>query len=200
MHQMRHAIFAMAGVISATASSQNATFPFFTFKTFEVEGVHTREDGGFEYLAYAPIVDAGQLGQWEAYSLENQGWIQDSRTMGLARTTLASENFVQTGINPEIHPREDDLGPYLPLWQQSPPPFDAQVINLNLLSEDWMSRLLPAVLVARGEWAVHTGLNWTCCWRVCVVPFSHVVIHCSTLRNAAFGHCGPFYLLVQQSD
>jgi hypothetical protein len=70
--------------ITSSAIATNETFPFVTVPNFEVLGATTRAQSGIEMLFWQPIlVNDKKKQKWIEYSLENQGWINESRALAM---------------------------------------------------------------------------------------------------------------------
>ena len=116
--------------------------------------------------AFAPLVKPEQKEEWEAYSVKNQGWLEESeylyRVHAVHRDALHGtiqdhehdrRQLQQDTISPFIYKWEDgrkvpersQLGrDFAPLWQVSPA--DAGVVNANLLADQRIAELYLTVL------------------------------------------------------
>jgi class 3 adenylate cyclase len=132
----------------------NATWPFVTVPLFEVMGELTRQKTGLEIVIMAPWVTASDATRWEQYSQQNFQWWR-SQSQGIAVSSdagLVPTDYQDGGIIPFIFEVPDDniayetgnitiaqsrmvnpQGPYMPIWQMTPPPFNPQSINFNLI-------------------------------------------------------------------
>ena len=86
----------MSVQISATAHAQRSMFPFVTVMTFESMGQAAKSQSGIETITYAPLIQPGEVKQWESYSVEHQDWIAESRYTAL----LAAENSLALSVTP----------------------------------------------------------------------------------------------------
>jgi hypothetical protein len=121
--------------------------------------------GGIMATAYAPIIAAEEVTQWETYSQENQGWIGDSTVLRQVHPghrqpmegTIQDHEFdrrLDSGsIKPYIWRWEDGeqvqettfSGNVLaPFWQSSPA--DAASVNQNLLANKDIAHLFSLVV------------------------------------------------------
>ena len=73
------ALAGLATEVTAHAKKSNSEWPFVTMPFFEVNAHHARKASGIEVLAMCPLVQGGVREQWEQYSLQNAGWIEESR-------------------------------------------------------------------------------------------------------------------------
>ena len=123
--------------------------------------------------AFAPLVTVDQRAAWESYSVENQGWIENSAYLKAVHPTHrdALHGTIQdhehdrrrvlqedenVGISPFIYryneedvkvPETDELDKvFAPLWQVSPA--DVGAVNVNLLSDARIKTLYENVLEA----------------------------------------------------
>ncbi|KAL3939709.1 MAG: hypothetical protein SGARI_001271, partial [Bacillariaceae sp.] len=131
--------------VASYAKTNDDTWPFQTFPHYEEVVSQFRDVSGTGVLALAPILDRFNE-QWEIYSVENQGWLDESyKTIG-----WDVEPYPIQGAVWEI----DDSGltvqsteaVTLPLWQRSEPPKDTSIINFNLLSDERVATTFQPVL------------------------------------------------------
>lgn len=143
---MSRAYTGLSRIISASAKASGQAFPLVTIDNFEVYGAHARTESGTETLFFAPLVAQSELAEWTNYSSTHAEWIQCQQACTLERRAL---NEAST-INPYVFNVDGKVtgsGPFLPSWQQSPPPYNASFVNFDWLSEPWMQRMLPSLLV-----------------------------------------------------
>jgi hypothetical protein len=115
------------------------TLPF-----FEVRAQEARYQSGVEVVAFAPLVSKEDKDAWEAYAVDNQGWIQEGLEFQDSDTPAPGH------IPESVFPREEEEGRILaPLWQVGPAPVNAGIVNLNLLSLASFDRLVDQVLLTR---------------------------------------------------
>ena len=76
---MFQALDSMGESLSAYMDATNQSFPFLTHPTFEIIASHARQLSGVETLGYVPFVLEKDRTAWEKYSVEHQGWIEESR-------------------------------------------------------------------------------------------------------------------------
>jgi hypothetical protein len=62
----------------AAARETNQTWPFVTIKDFAVRASKIRLLTDIAYISVNPLVTKEQRLQWEAYAVENQGWVNES--------------------------------------------------------------------------------------------------------------------------
>eukprot|EP00977_Amphora_coffeiformis_P016581 scaffold5169_cov172-Amphora_coffeaeformis.AAC.12 len=136
----------LAETITGAAITSGETFPFVTVPMFEVAGEHSRQATGIETLTFAPFVAEDQREAWEAYAWKNQGWLDESRTIGRSSgEILKNSQHLESPITPIIYEHESIEPPFsqipavntpfLPAWHTSPPPFFPGYVNYNLMSE-----------------------------------------------------------------
>lgn len=68
----------LSASITIAALHLNNTFPFHTDPMFEIPSGFVDGMGGIMSAAFAPFVTLDQLDKWSDYSVENQGWIEES--------------------------------------------------------------------------------------------------------------------------
>lgn len=140
---------------------ETQNWPFVTVPNFEVRGENTRRETITEFFAFAPMVmedDADENNNnWSAYSVANEEWLQESyaRVVQTLGADKHYANYAQKHI-PEVVYRvegnwgfvpENSPGPWLPLWQVSPPPPEPYPINFNMLSSPDVAQLVNYIRV-----------------------------------------------------
>lgn len=152
----------------------NRDFPFVTVPHFEVHARQARKKVGIEQLVYAPIIATPEQAEFwvQNYTMDQyENWMTASRTFELSKTgeTWESRGFDTTakpmpflyGMNettglPQAQQR--NAAPWTPVWQLSPVPISAQIINLNARSLAVLKQAEEAVTRAR------RGLLTRCVW------------------------------------
>lgn len=71
--------------VTSFALMNNATFPFVTMPHFEVNAYHARKQSGLEIIHMNPLVSALHRSDWEAYSVQHQGWMETARQIESVR-------------------------------------------------------------------------------------------------------------------
>jgi len=136
-----------ADTITSFAISSDLQWPFLTIPHFETRFEHSRNDSFAEVIAFAPLITTYQRNFWEKYSVMNQNWMKESlkklendNMIGSIDPGLISENIYT--LDDEGRPTEENSwGPFAPIWQISPPPTNASIMNYNLLSDPVFSKL-----------------------------------------------------------
>jgi len=137
----------LAVTISSYAKTKPGTaWPFETFPNFENVVSNYRTIAYSNLIATMPIVADNQKTEWETYSSQEQGWINQSyAAIGLGRIDPLP-------IPASIYNVEEGLatgalkGPYMPVWQTSPPPKSTNIVNYNLASNSKFSDAFQIVL------------------------------------------------------
>jgi len=143
------------------------TWPYVTLPMFEVHGQHARAQSGVEVVAFAPLVLESQRDDWLDYTLYHQDWIEQSREVargkqqqqqtgdnGDSREFVVQDDEVDDTISTDLYRAgvtSDSNGPHFPIWQFSPPPFSAKIVNWNIKDAPWMDMILPAISVSKGK-------------------------------------------------
>jgi hypothetical protein len=127
----------------ARNSSLTGPWPLYTMPDFEAVASYARDMSGALILAVVPHVPAHFRSKWEKYSVNNQDWV------GYGHDFLEKDGNPHEGlrITPFIFRKDDYLSyyperevdnlhnvsghPFAPLWQISPPPHDAGIVNYN---------------------------------------------------------------------
>ena len=142
-HTLFDSFRGMSKSLTREAISMNMTYPFVTSPGFEVFGQQARQASGVEIIGFVPFVEASELQAWNTYSMQHQNWIADSQLL----TTQMEETDVtyphvdlppivyDLTISPEtgemgMTPSQGE-GPFLPLWQISPPPVSPFLLKVN---------------------------------------------------------------------
>lgn len=129
----------------------NVAPPNVTFNDFQPIGASYIAGSSVRVVHFAPFVR--NVNAWNAYSVENQGWLEESyKHQG---DTLTAPQPIPEQVyrkeNGEMVPETTtSSGMYMPLWQASPAPHDPSMINLNLLS---IPELAEAVSLMRSAGA-----------------------------------------------
>lgn len=143
MNDLSEAI-SLSSDLSYSANTEATNFPFVTVKNFESRASHVRELGGYPSVFWAPLVEEVQADDWAAYAQNNSWWRAESidfdhatNPQAIARSKYLEGNFTpfiyeapkdpETGENMFIKPTYP--GPYVPLWQVSPPPVNTFFVN-----------------------------------------------------------------------
>lgn len=126
----------MAVTISSYVQDTNKTWPNVTIPDFDARAAQILAKSNAAYVALLVHVGTSEKErqEWEMFSVQNQGWIQDGLdAMGV--------NMEALPISPVIHnltgPAEYENYPhpyYSPVWQLSPPPEDPLVINYDFMT------------------------------------------------------------------
>eukprot|EP00526_Cylindrotheca_closterium_P003860 CAMPEP_0113601554 /NCGR_PEP_ID=MMETSP0017_2-20120614/292_1 /TAXON_ID=2856 /ORGANISM="Cylindrotheca closterium" /LENGTH=1159 /DNA_ID=CAMNT_0000509857 /DNA_START=105 /DNA_END=3584 /DNA_ORIENTATION=- /assembly_acc=CAM_ASM_000147 len=131
-------------IISSWSSNAGTNFPNFTLPDFEQFASGTRTLTKSALLVYSPLVQHADRPGWEAYSVENQDWIDTSLAFSNKPNTTeqVSEYIYYREFGQRQQLVEKNLSEYAPIWQMSPPPEDVSVINYNLLNSPTYQRLV----------------------------------------------------------
>ncbi|KAL7562526.1 hypothetical protein ACA910_008233 [Epithemia clementina (nom. ined.)] len=151
---------ALSESITAAAITNNETFPFVTIPGFELHAGYARRVSGIEMISFTPIVQDYELDDWTKYASEHQGWLQESREMVThGDELLLMTSYKQEVISPIVYQFDDSLSPvpattapFAPIWQTSPPPFDAGFINYNIMAEFFVQRMYQVAQETRTGW------------------------------------------------
>jgi hypothetical protein len=154
----------MSNSITSQAIISDQPWPFVTLKQWEVQALHAREKSNVEKLIIVPTVARDELERWNNYAVFRYGWMVESKEilMKAGSSVLEIDMFQDGRIGPNIYmPGENGLpmpvetqreGPYHPMWQQSPPPFEPYLINLEMMSMEFFETYHNAAMQHKGEW------------------------------------------------
>ena len=101
----------LATEVTAYAKASKSEWPFVTMPLFEVNANHARNLAGIEALGICPLVQREQRQDWEAYSMKNFGWIDESRSVVLDDETLENSEYVPASILPFIYQIKNETDP-----------------------------------------------------------------------------------------
>ena len=142
--------------ITSHAISTNSTWPLVTLPDFERRGTATSKLAEVMSMIMAPLVTDESRSDWEAYSVDNQGWFAEGIEVQAQQKLEAGKEFQKkpvAEIPDEIYrvsglsaARERGPGPYLPQWQIAPVVPVPNLVNFNLLSHPGYEESLKAVL------------------------------------------------------
>jgi hypothetical protein len=146
----------MSASVTASALMTGAIFPNLTQPYFEISAGYVDGMGGVSAVAFAPLVQAEKASEWVAYSIDNQGWIDESTR--LRESHPGHRDPLHGTIQDHEHRRKlldsEPVTPFLwrwedgkqvpevlvqgevlaPLWQVTPAA--ASAVNVNLLSDE----------------------------------------------------------------
>ena len=142
---------------SAVEESTAQNWPFVTTPHFEIRGENTRLETRTEIFLYAPLLEfQTEKDAWAPYSIQNEAWLQESYQRAI--NTLGQEEGQYMDSSTKSFPDavyrvegdwnlvpENSPGPWMPIWQVSPPPPDPYPINFNMLSSPDMAQLVDYV-------------------------------------------------------
>jgi hypothetical protein len=158
----------LSASVTASALMTNSVFPYLTQDYFEISGGYVDGLGGIMAAAFAPLVMAEEVAEWESYSVANQGWIEQAATL------KGNHPGHRDPMHGTIQDHEDDrrledassgISPYIwkwdngtktrqttsrpgqlvaPLWQIASA--DASVVNVDLFSDERLSSLYSSML------------------------------------------------------
>jgi hypothetical protein len=137
------ALDAFSVAITSLAADTGAAWPNFTMPDFEFRAANALELVDAASITLLPYVDADSRLGWEAYSVENVQWVQDS--LAFQETVVGGRKLstptIQNGIADRIYLLEDGKkkvdetpGPYFPMWQHYPAIPD--IVNYDLFLND----------------------------------------------------------------
>lgn len=111
---------ALADGITGEAMTANATWPFFTSRGFEVAAAHARLNAFAETVMLMPLVLGKQREEWEAYSMENAGWVDESQKLAAetSKWLMESDFFSPPGAQVEDELKRDTPGRQLETSQR----------------------------------------------------------------------------------
>jgi hypothetical protein len=150
----------MARAMTADAILRNLSFPNATFPMFEVYATEARKRAGWEVISYAPVVTGEQLDGFNAYTVENQDWVNVTREVALK----VDKTLIGTPYQPAPQPNQtfdffradsstsvsSGPGPFTPLWHVSPPPLTSFFFKTNFYSIPEYGTMAEALEIVKG--------------------------------------------------
>lgn len=132
--------------ITSLSLFNKTVWPYFTLPHYEIRIQDLLDTSGADFAAFSPVITDDTKALWEAYALDNQGWIQD----GIKLTRDLEEDQI-TSIPTAIYPEKvvedhDKEVQYLPVWQTFPAPKDPSIVNFDLLSDPVFHRIFEYVV------------------------------------------------------
>ena len=100
----------LAAELTAYAKKSNSEWPFVTMPLWEVNAHHARKMSGIEAMGVSHVVKREEKEAWEAYALQNYGWIDESRSLILDKTQENAE-YVKASILPFIYQLKNASNP-----------------------------------------------------------------------------------------
>eukprot|EP00980_Cylindrotheca_fusiformis_P003630 scaffold814_cov100-Cylindrotheca_fusiformis.AAC.12 len=146
----------LAATIEASVVATDTPWPMKSFPHFEKVVSEFRSVAKTRLVAFCPLVDQSEKAAWELYSIQNQGWIQESyEQVGWPGTPQEIRRQIYKE-DPEGVTADDEVGPFMPVWQLSEPPKETGLVNFNLLSSPAFKQAYDAAFLS--EEAVFTQI------------------------------------------
>ena len=194
------ALDALSVTYTSFAAKTNATFPNVTLPDIEIRGANTRVLAEVTVIIYMPLVTDETRAGWEAYFIENRDYVYKSGEMdayqreiqdtvynhsdGQDLPSLQTTEFRDQIYNFNLtagkaEPAPPGVGPYLPIWQQSP------VVTTWKASYNFNSLTLPANSIAY-KGVIESGMA--------------VIDNAANLRNENLGNASIYVQLILASS
>jgi len=162
-HEMQLGFCDMAETITTAAINNDEDFPFVRVKLFEVPAKQTRELTGIEMFSWNPFVTEGQREAWYNFTQAEQGWYDESKEIVIndSDTLLTATSYSPGTMHPYIWRSTVEAdgsrgneevpkgGPFAPIWQMSPPPFDPALLQYDMFGETYVETMLPVMFRTR---------------------------------------------------
>jgi hypothetical protein len=157
---------------TSTAAARNDTWPFVTIPHFELRGDEMNKLANSDQITFVPLVKQELRQDWEAYALEQRGWLNESlhwqeqlvahnkTRVEIFDRALGDETMFpkklwgfedgESGKKVPLDDKDTEFGIYAPVWQQSPAPArDPSIINYDLLSRENFRRYFHGMWESR---------------------------------------------------
>jgi class 3 adenylate cyclase len=129
------AVTGMSTTITSYALDQNLTFPFVTMPHFDKRGTGILQVSGASFVVFCPLVKGRQRSEWEAWSVQNDGWIPDIyRPAEDPNALLFSPTMIRYDAQNNVYiPIESTPDENLyPVWQLAP--ITPSLVNFETLN------------------------------------------------------------------
>lgn len=165
---------AFAVSMLAYAKATNQTYPFVTIGDFAVQAGKLLKNSGAKYITTYQVVEESERKEWESYTSQNNGWIEESIEIQSRDRSYSGPNITDqyieekyTGHYDLIHGYDEHIfgwedntggvsheGPYLPIWQCTPvipvyPVYNWYVFYAMLLTLHLVLSVLPMCRTTR---------------------------------------------------
>jgi hypothetical protein len=123
LDRTRGAADALSVILVAYSKTTNATWPFVTVPNFAVHAAKIQGLSKSEMVAVCPYVEDSQRAEWEAYSMQNAFWVNETIQMQKEDPNFYGpiiENWTASGTIYGNKGPVTTSGPYLPMWQGYP--------------------------------------------------------------------------------
>jgi class 3 adenylate cyclase len=132
--------------ITSYSMSAGRSWPLVSFPDFETQTSEVSNLSEAELIAFAPIVSKNEKSNWEAFAVENQGWIQEGLDVqGLSDVSPGE-------IAGELYPFSDEVDMaqdpevLVPLWQIGKAPTNSSIVMMDLNTHPSFKRTFSDVL------------------------------------------------------
>ena len=140
-----------SATVTSYALALEARWPNITVPDFELRGSAINTMSKALQITLSPLVAAEDRDQWADYAFAHQNWLDESllqaEELGIDKYDEGSHSWRQP-ISRTIQSSNDFMGSdgeeiyvYAPVWQQSPPPHDPSIVNLDLLQHPVFRRI-----------------------------------------------------------
>jgi class 3 adenylate cyclase len=149
LYEITGSMQSLASIYPAVLSTSPNASPFVTLPQFELYGQLIRKKNQALFVSYSPfIVNERNRTAWEQYSVDNQGWIEESFSYTTGGAAVAASPgpileyiwyYNDKGTQDRV---PADAAPYAPSWQSSPPPQDPRsIVNQDFTQNDQLATL-----------------------------------------------------------
>ena len=164
--KMIDSLTSRAEAITSLALTSGHRCPYVTVPHFEIRGQRARKESLSETFGFSPLVAVDEKEEWEAYSIQNQGWVLEGRGIDvddpsqaefLPTTPIIPPEITYVNANRTLSPYGNDVDettpdtPFAVNWQMSPVPALTYTVNLNLRSSPLYRHLIQMLVDSRGN-------------------------------------------------
>jgi hypothetical protein len=138
---------ALSIALTSYSRESSSVWPNVTLSNFDIRTAETEELRDAEPVIYAPLVSVDSLTEWEAYSLEHQGWIDEDWSYRDASVDAGdiSPNVYYSTSNKNETP-QSSRSVHFPVWQTGPVPHNASIINFDLYQHPMFRNMIDDVM------------------------------------------------------
>jgi hypothetical protein len=142
--------------VTAFAIGTNATWPFVAVPQFAVQADHAMERTGASSLSLTPFMKGSEQVEWEAFSVQNQGWVhagfEHSGAIDEPPASISPYIFESFQDRTRVEIPRVVIAPdsiLAPIWQIAPVVESYIFTNLNAVSYGYFERVYTGMVQAK---------------------------------------------------
>lgn len=160
-HDLAEATRSCSRLVASESAANNWDFPFVTMSSFELYAQQARERARIESLMYLPVVENGSVRPFNDYMRDNENWVETSRTMAqtldTSSTTSGNVEAIEfpshmfNTIDGQTVVTMEGTGPYMPVWQWSPPPPTGETNTAPIAKQNFAVMEMESLLMKASQ-------------------------------------------------